>query len=375
MLVHHLLEASAAKRPDAPALIELRRTTSYAELDAVANRFARMFGSAGIVAGDRVVIALDNCLEMVGAYLGAMKAGAVAVPLPGGAGSDRLAYATADCAPKAAVIDAATARSTALHDAFAPVPAVFVKADRRGPGQTPLPGARDLDSALAHVEDGSRPVAVSETDLAAIIYTSGSTGEPRGVMLSHRNIVSNARSIVDYLGLTAGDRVMCVLPFYYVYALSLMHTHLQVGGAIVLDNRFMYPNVVLAAMQEHQVTGFAGVPSTFALLLHRSNLREMQFSALRYVTQAGGAMAAPAHPGVAQRRTRCAVLRHVRRDGGVGTPDLLAPGGSRTKARLHRQANPRGSHPDHHRRGPGRGAARGWRTRGERRQCVHGLLE
>jgi acyl-CoA synthetase (AMP-forming)/AMP-acid ligase II len=173
------------------------------------------------------------------------------------------------------------------------VPAVFVKGDRRGPGHSPLPGARDLDSALAHIEGDPAPVDVTEMDLAAIIYTSGSTGQPRGVMLSHRNIVANARSIVEYLGLTANDRVMCVLPFYYVYGLSLLHTHLQVGGSIVLDNRFMYPNVVLAAMQERQVTGFAGVPSTFALLLHRSNLREMACPSLRYVTQAGGAMATP----------------------------------------------------------------------------------
>ena len=68
---------------------------------------------------------------------------------------------------------------------------------------------------------------------------------------------------------------MCVLPFYYVYGLSLLHTHLAVGGSVVIDNRFVYPNVVLRAMQEHAVTGFAGVPSTFALLLHRSELESI----------------------------------------------------------------------------------------------------
>ncbi len=83
---------------------------------------------------------------------------------------------------------------------------------------------------------------------------------------------------------------MCVLPFYYVYGLSLLHTHLAVGGSVVIDNRFAFPNVVLAAMQEHAVTGFAGVPSTFALLLHRSDLEATPLPALRYVTQAGGAM-------------------------------------------------------------------------------------
>lgn len=83
---------------------------------------------------------------------------------------------------------------------------------------------------------------------------------------------------------------MCVLPFSYVYGLSLLHTHFAVGGSLVIDNRFVFPNVVLNAMQEHAVTGFAGVPSTFALLLHRSALESTPLPSLRYVTQAGGGM-------------------------------------------------------------------------------------
>jgi acyl-CoA synthetase (AMP-forming)/AMP-acid ligase II len=139
--------------------------------------------------------------------------------------------------------------------------------------------------------DASPPnVRLIDQDLAAIIYTSGSTGEPRGVMLTHRNLVSNARSIAQYLRLTAADRVMCVLPFYYVYGLSLLHTHLLAGGSIVIDNRLAYPNVVVQGMRDHQVTGLSGVPSTFVLLLERSDLGQTDLPHLRYLTQAGGAM-------------------------------------------------------------------------------------
>jgi long-chain acyl-CoA synthetase len=134
------------------------------------------------------------------------------------------------------------------------------------------------------------PGTGSADTLGAIIYTSGSTGEPRGVMLTHANFLANARDIVSYLELTARDRAMCVLPFYYVYGLSVLHSHLLAGGTVVIDNRFTFPNVVLEAMQGHEVTGFAGVPSTFALLLHRSNLESTALPALRYVTQAGGHM-------------------------------------------------------------------------------------
>ena len=143
-------------------------------------------------------------------------------------------------------------------------------------GSGPVAQREDPASALLrparHADDRPARARHIDLDLAAIIYTSGSTGAPRGVTPTHRNIVANTTSIVEYLGSTSTDRVMCVLPFYYVYGLSLLHTHIAVGGSVVIDNRFAYPNVVLAAMQEHRVTGFAGAPSTFAILLHRSNL-------------------------------------------------------------------------------------------------------
>jgi len=291
-LLHQQLEASAAHAPHATALIEPTRETTYAELDQRANRFARLFVKTGVGPGDRVVIALDNGLDMVAAYLGAMKAGGVAVPLPGGAKSDRLAIAVADCQPRVCVVDpGAVGVMVGARSAWTPsTPPVFVCANGSRPVSLPS-GCRDLREALAGCS--SDPVAVhgESGNLAAIIYTSGSTGAPRGVMLSHRNFVANAESIVSYLGLTAADRVMCVLPFYYVYGLSLLHTHLAVGGSLVIENRSAFPNVVLASMQQHEVTGFAGVPSTFTLMLHRSNLSQTELPHLRYVTQAGGGMA------------------------------------------------------------------------------------
>ena len=131
-------------------------------------------------------------------------------------------------------------------------------------------------------------------DLALILYTSGTTSEPKGVMLSHRNLTANAESITEYLELAPKDRAMLVLPLYYSYGNSLLTTHVTVGGTLVLENSFVYPNVVIDKMIEERVTGFSGVPSTFAILLNRSKIRDVEFPALRYVTQAGGPMS-PAH--------------------------------------------------------------------------------
>lgn len=283
MRLHELLEAAAARCPDAPALIDRDRQVTYAELDELATRCAALFRRCGVHHGERVVIALDNGIEMVAAYFGTLKAGGVVVPLPAGPRSDRLPLVVADCQPAVAVVDGPAAIAFA-EGALASVPYVFANADAGRSGR-----AAALVPALTADRDFVAAPGLDDA-LAAIVYTSGSTGQPRGVMLSHRNFVANARSIIAYLHLTGRDRVLCVLPFYYVYGLSLLHTHIAVGGALVIENRAAFPNVVLASMAEHRATGFAGVPSTFALMLHRSQLDSTSLPDLRYVTQAGGAM-------------------------------------------------------------------------------------
>jgi long-chain acyl-CoA synthetase len=293
VLLHQYIESAAARAPGSIALIEPRRSATYEQLDRLANRFARLLQGSGLRRGDRVIIALDNGVELVAAYFGTMKAGGVAVPLPGGPRSDRLAAAVRDCAPAAAIVDAGTVQGDATDHGLKTIPTVFV-AETPGPAATARPDTwLTLASALDSFSDEPVSSRSIDQDLAAIIYTSGSTGDPRGVMLTHRNFVANARSIVQYLSLTPADRVMCVLPFYYVYGLSLLHTHLAVGASLVVDNRFTFPNVVLKTMQDQAVTGFAGVPSTFSLLLHRTALESFPLPSLRYVTQAGGGMAPP----------------------------------------------------------------------------------
>lgn len=128
-----------------------------------------------------------------------------------------------------------------------------------------------------------------ENELAEIIFTSGSTGEPKGVMISHKNIMANTDSIIEYLELTSNDTICCVLPFYYCYGLSLLHTHLKVGGSVVLNNSFMFLGAVINDLLSYKCTGFAGVPSHFQMLLKKStSFKKTDFPHLKYVTQAGG---------------------------------------------------------------------------------------
>jgi acyl-CoA synthetase (AMP-forming)/AMP-acid ligase II len=163
-------------------------------------------------------------------------------------------------------------------------------------GYEKLEGGKMLSVAaynqiLEQAKSDNPAVDRSGDDLATIMYTSGTTGDPKGVMLTHRNLEANTESIVEYLGLTSDDKVMDILPLYYSYGLSLLLTHIRVGGTIVVDTRFTFPNVILDMMAREKVTGFAGVPTTFAILMNRSNFKKYSWDHLRYLTQAGGPMA------------------------------------------------------------------------------------
>jgi acyl-CoA synthetase (AMP-forming)/AMP-acid ligase II len=129
----------------------------------------------------------------------------------------------------------------------------------------------------------------AEHSIAEVIFTSGSTGEQKGVQITHKNIIANTDSIIEYLKLTESDTMEVVLPFYYCYGLSLLHTHLKVGGSIVLNNNFMFIGSVINDINKYKCTGFAGVPSHFQILLRKTrDFKTTYFPSLRYVTQAGG---------------------------------------------------------------------------------------
>jgi acyl-CoA synthetase (AMP-forming)/AMP-acid ligase II len=148
---------------------------------------------------------------------------------------------------------------------------------------------------LAGAESGTAaPVEVElRRHLAAIMFTSGSTGELKGVMVTHQNILVNTEDILSYMRLDPDDRAMVVLPFFYCYGTSLLHTHLMAGGSLVINNRFLFPEKVLDEMAEKGCTGLAGVPATYQILLRKTRLAQRRFPSLRWLQQAGGRLPNP----------------------------------------------------------------------------------
>ncbi|MBZ5640485.1 MAG: acyl--CoA ligase [Acidobacteriia bacterium] len=292
-LVHDMLARAAQARPDAPLVLDGRDRSTYAEAERASNRVARALVAEGIHRGDRVGLIADNSRWYVEAYYGILKAGGVVVSLSTAGDSRTHRALLADCGARGVVCGPTQARAVAgiagLHGIeFVLGPAPPDSAEPAGLGVCRI---LEPSVVLSAMSDQAPPVRGIDLDRAAIVYTSGSTGRPRGAILRHLNIVANTRSIVQYLGLTPADRGMVVLPFHYVYGKSLLNTHVAAGGSVVIENRFMYPQQALDTLERSEATGLAGVPSTFAILLNKSNLASRRLPSLRYVTQAGGAMA------------------------------------------------------------------------------------
>ena len=258
---------------DAPAVFYKDTVVRYRELRAAVARLASGLLARGHVPGDRVGLWSENSPFFVAAYLAIIRAGLVAVPFQTELPAESAARIVRDAGLRELFV---SKRFTAQVQAWA-----------KAAGVTLLPetGQRAFEGEPAAAFPAVEPASA----LAALMFTSGSTGVPKGVMITHRNIETNTRDIVAYMGLSPSDRGMVVLPFHYCFGTSLLHSHLMAGGSLVLNNDFrLFPETVLQDLERKECTGFAGVPSTYQILLRKSRFRELPFPKLRWFQQAGG---------------------------------------------------------------------------------------
>jgi long-chain acyl-CoA synthetase len=258
-----------------PFVLGPKETISYNDLY---KRSVMLAGylNAKAARGQNILLIGPNSVFFIICYLAILKSGNIAVPINPEIEQSNLDFIQTKCQSNIAFLSERLAGK--LH--FSDVTLLNEKS---------LNKIFENESFAKEVPSDTPP-----DHLAEIIFTSGSTGESKGVMISHKNLVANTSSIVEYLQLTRFDVMLVVLPFYYCYGLSLLHTHLRVGGSIVLNNVFIMLGGVINDLKRFKCTGFAGVPSHFQILLRKSDsFKKTVFPHLRYVTQAGGKLYNP----------------------------------------------------------------------------------
>ena len=303
LLLHHMLQNSALRHADHEALVDGDQRLDYATMAGHVSALASGLTALGVDRGDRVAIYLRPSAALPLAMLAVSQADAVFVPVHHGMFPAQVAHILRDSGAKAVLSD--RRRWQTLGGILAQTPelefAVLVEGDEtaasnpRQPATVPAEGHRsrpthDFQALCRETAPHAVGAQCVEEDLAAILYTSGSVGQPKGVMLSHANVVAGAAIVSEYLEITSRDRVLAALPLSFDAGLNQLTTAILNGGTTVMI-RFRFGRDIVHTLVDERITGLAGVPSLWSLLAQPSSgLGRQPLPSLRYITSTGGAM-------------------------------------------------------------------------------------
>jgi long-chain acyl-CoA synthetase len=307
-----MLEAAAARDPQAPLVDFFGRKFAYAAILAEARRFAAGLQACGVGKGDRIGLFLPNVPIYISAYYGAMMAGAIAVNFSPLYIAEELAQQVEDSGTQLLVtLDSARLLPTALevleHSSLSrlvvgrlgemlPFGKRWLLAMFGRSQITPLPGRGDVTAWKRFLgSDEPAPVALdAETDIALLQYTGGTTGTPKGAMLTHQNLTANARQ-VDAIDPFRDDPdiILGVLPLFHVFANTcVLNRTIRKGGCIVMLPRFE-SNQVLKTIKRARPNSFPGVPTMYQALLDNPKVASTDFSSLRVCISGGAPLPQP----------------------------------------------------------------------------------
>lgn len=292
MQVQDFLELSACRFPEKTALVCGDQRLNYREIAERSSRLAHGLIAAGIRRGDRVAVYLDNSVEAVLSVFGILNAGAVFMMVNPTTKVEKLTYVLNNSRARALITRDHKVRD--IQSWWSLVPHLETVLVVGKEGAAPEDSQRRTVSWAKLMAEHARsiqppPRQTIDIDLAALIYTSGSTGNPKGVVLTHLNMVAAATSITTYLENTPDDIILNVLPLSFDYGLYQVLMAFKVGGTVVLERSFTYHHAILEKLMKERVTGFPIVPTISAILL-QMDLTQYRFPTLRYITNTGAAL-------------------------------------------------------------------------------------
>ncbi|MBU0905951.1 MAG: fatty acid--CoA ligase family protein [Firmicutes bacterium] len=296
-LVQRVRETSL-EQPTKTAYHFMGKDTSYAEFDQSIARFASALRELGVEKGDHVAFLLGNTPHFLISLYASMRLGATAIPINPIYTPDEISYIIHNSQPK--VIIALDMLLPLVEKASGAFPSVsnYVICETMPETTEKLAGlpeelrnkVKSFTQLVMSSSPDALPVEVAQNDTAVILYTSGTTGRPKGAMLTHENLFSNARDTADYLGFNADDRVLATLPVFHVFALTVVvNAPLLKGATILLVPRFT-PKDVFETAKAQQATVFAGVPTMYNFLYQTPDSDVSDFSTIRIAISGGSSL-------------------------------------------------------------------------------------
>ncbi|MET4293143.1 long-chain acyl-CoA synthetase [Bradyrhizobium sp. LB8.2] len=276
--IHDVTADHAADAPDRIALVEGVVGWSYRDLDRRVSETAAVLSSLGVRAGDRMIIVSENCISLAALLLAASRIDAWAIVANPRLSARELDQIRDHSGARRMFFASDVSKEAAAH-------ASRLGAENRQLGQLPNIGVGPLNenATVEPVEaDPAKQVAV-------LIYTSGTTGTPKGVMLSHDNLLISARTTAHFRKMDRDDKIYLVLPISHIVGISLLIMTLMVGGTVRMVSKFD-PAATAKALAEEGITILNGVPATYQRLLEYksvSGLQRLDPGSLRLIAVAG----------------------------------------------------------------------------------------
>jgi long-chain acyl-CoA synthetase len=258
-----LLKDRAASAPDTPFLFSEAdgRKFTYTEFQVAVDRAAAMLAANGITKGDVVSLLMPNSAEYIIAYFACWKLGALAGPVNSLLKEHEIEFVMNNSEAKAILV------ASEFRERIENIRTRLPRLRSIIPFDDEAEATREF-AGYARFQRAGRPEACVPDDDAIIIYTSGTTGKPKGCLLTHGNIIANARQISEWLKFSANDRLLTVMPLFHMNAVSVTTmSALHAGGSTVISPRFSaskFWNVI----SDYQITSFGSVATMLSILLN-----------------------------------------------------------------------------------------------------------